>query len=282
MVLNLLIYSLTSCKVPVTGSSCSPHPVLPADLTLLIYSLYAYKVLVTGLRYSRDPVPPAVFIYSTSAYFSDPVMLLSIVLININQSLTSSVNLHGNTLELEKINQSTSYHNVTLYNSDPVLFFDWTFFQKTTLSFTHTNLFIMDPDVLLSGTDDTQLAGGPPEDFSPEKEAELLASDKEDMDVEQNDDEDDSRSAAASESFCSTKSSTGDPSSPRPQQLPLSRAHNAIRVARLALMSGRSLNTLHHLADAAGWLASGGGRQQAQPLLHGLQLCYQQEHLLLL
>ena len=63
------------------------------------------------------------------------------------------------------------------------------------------------------------------------------------MDVEEDDDGDDSRSAAASESFCSANSSIGDPSSPRAQRLPLSRAHNAIRVARLALMSSRSLNT---------------------------------------
>ena len=79
-------------------------------------------------------------------------------------------------------------------------------------------------------------------DISPEEEAELLASDNEDMEVEPKDD--DRRQAAASESsFCSAKSSVGDPASPKPHQLPLSRAHSAIRAARLALMSGRSLNT---------------------------------------
>ena len=97
---------------------------------------------------------------------------------------------------------------------------------------------------MLSGTDDNQLAGCTQEDFSPEKEAELLASDKEDtedMDVEPKDD--DFQPAAASESFCCAKSSVRDPTSPRLRQPPLSRTHNAIRVARLALMSSRSLNT---------------------------------------
>ena len=80
------------------------------------------------------------------------------------------------------------------------------------------------------------------DNISPEEEAELLASDNEDMDVEPKDD--DRRQAVASESsFCSAKSSVGDPASPKPHQLPLSRAHSAIRAARLALMSGRSLNT---------------------------------------
>ena len=93
-----------------------------------------------------------------------------------------------------------------------------------------------------TGDDDIQLAGLSREDISPEEEAELLASDNEDMDVELKDD--DLRHAAASESsFCSAKSSIGDPASPTLHQPPLSRAHNVIRVARLALMSGRSLNT---------------------------------------
>ena len=96
---------------------------------------------------------------------------------------------------------------------------------------------------MLSGTDHGLPAGSPGPDISPESEADLLASDKEDMEVEDNDDDDDSRSAAASESFCSANSSVGDPSSPTPPRLPLSRAHNAIRVARLALMSTRSLST---------------------------------------
>ena len=110
------------------------------------------------------------------------------------------------------------------------------------------NILITEED-LLSGTDHTQLAGGPEADISLESKAELLASDKDDMEVEDNDDNDESRSAAACESFCSTNSSAGDPSSPRPQQQPLSCAYNAIqvarlaRLARLALMSSRSLNT---------------------------------------
>ena len=53
------------------------------------------------------------------------------------------------------------------------------------------------------------------DNISPEEEAELLASDNEDMDVEPKDD--DRRQAAASESsFCSAKSSIGDPASPPP------------------------------------------------------------------
>ena len=95
---------------------------------------------------------------------------------------------------------------------------------------------------MLTGNNDNQLAGHTQEDISPEEEAELLASDNEDMDVEPKDD--DLRQAAASESsFCSAKSSKGDPASPTLHQPPPSRAHNAIRVARLAQMSGRSLNT---------------------------------------
>ena len=97
---------------------------------------------------------------------------------------------------------------------------------------------------MLSGTDDNQLAGCTQEDFSPEKEAELLASNKEDtedMDVEPKDDN--FQPAAASESFCCAISSVRDPTSPRLRQPPLLRTHNAILVARLALMSGRSFNT---------------------------------------
>ena len=97
---------------------------------------------------------------------------------------------------------------------------------------------------MLSGTDDNQLAGCTQEDFTPEKEAELLASDKEDtedVDVEQKDD--DFRPAATSESFCSAKSSVGTPHL-LDCSSPLSCAPTTpIRVARQALMSGRSLNT---------------------------------------
>ena len=104
------------------------------------------------------------------------------------------------------------------------------------------NYFIIEEE-LLSTTEYDQSAGDPDANISPENEADLLASDKEDMDVEDNGDGDDSRSAAASESYCSANSSIRDPSSPTPPRLPLSRAHNAIRVARLALMSSRSLST---------------------------------------
>ena len=104
------------------------------------------------------------------------------------------------------------------------------------------NYFIIEEE-LLSTTEYDQSAGDPDAKISPENEADLLASDKEDMDVEDNGDGDDSRSAAASESYCSANSSIRDPSSPTPPRLPLSRAHNAIRVARLALMSSRSLST---------------------------------------
>ena len=136
---------------------------------------------------------------------------------------------------------SASHSYVNLNNSYLVLPFNWTFLKKNNLSVPYTTLFTEDD--LLSGMDHSHLAGGPDEDISPESEAELLASDQEDMEVEDNDDNDGSGTAAASESFCSANSSTGDPSSPRPQQLPLSRAHNAIQVARLALMSCSSLKT---------------------------------------
>ena len=107
--------------------------------------------------------------------------------------------------------------------------------------------FIADPEAMLSCTEDNQLTGCTQEDFTPEKEAELLASDKEDtedtedMDAEPKDVN--FRTAAASELFCSAKSSVGDPASPRLQQPTLLCAHTAIHVARLALMSGRSFNT---------------------------------------
>ena len=127
--------------------------------------------------------------------------------------------------------------------------------------------FKADPEAMLSGTDDNQLAGCTQEDFSPEKEAELLAIDKEDtedMDVEPKDD--DFQPAAASESFCCAKSSVRDPTSPRLRQPPLSRTHNAIRVARLALMSSRSLNTgITSPLQPIGLLAEEGDDSPASP-----------------
>ena len=84
--------------------------------------------------------------------------------------------------------------------------------------------FTADPETMLAGNDNNQLAGNTQEDFTPEKEVELLASDKEDsedMDVEPKDDDD--RPEAASESFCSAKSCVGDPASPRMLLPPLSR-----------------------------------------------------------
>ena len=126
---------------------------------------------------------------------------------------------------------SASHSHVNLHNSYPIPPLNWFFLKKTKLLVLYVT-FITEEE-LLSNSDLSQPAGDPDADISPESEADLLASDKEDMEVEDNDDDDDSRSAAASESFCSANSSIGDPSSPRAQRLPLSRAHNAIRVARL-------------------------------------------------
>ena len=142
--------------------------------------------------------------------------------------------------------------------------------------------FKADPEAMLSGTDDNQLAGCTQEDFTPEKEAELLASDKEDtedMDVEPKDD--DFQPAAASESFCCAISSVRDPTSPRLRQPPLLRTHNAILVARLALMSSRSSTPAspRRCSRLAHWLRRA---MTAQPLLHDPQLCHKPEHLLLL
>ena len=136
---------------------------------------------------------------------------------------------------------SASLSHVNSHNSYPVPPLYWSFLKKTKQSVLYSN-FITEEE-LLSTTDQSQTAGDLDANISPESEAELLASDKEDMEVEDNGDGEDSHSAAASESFCSANSSIRDPSSPTPLRLPLSRAHNAIRVARLALLSSRSLST---------------------------------------
>ena len=94
---------------------------------------------------------------------------------------------------------------------------------------------------LLSGSvlDSTSHLEEEQEEFTEEATTALLASDTEDMEVEEKDD----NSSAAGDSFCSAKSSCGESTAPNPQLPTLSRAHNAIRVARLAMMSARSLVT---------------------------------------
>ena len=91
---------------------------------------------------------------------------------------------------------SPSHSYVYIYNSYPVPPLNWTFLKKTKPSVLYVT-FITEEE-LLSNTDHSQPAGDLDADISPESEADLLASDKEDMEVEDNDDGDDSRSAAAS------------------------------------------------------------------------------------
>ena len=78
--------------------------------------------------------------------------------------------------------------------------------------------------------------------FTEESASKLLASDSEELDMEWKDADD---STAASDSYCSANSSYGTgnstPAASGPPQL--ARAHNAIRAARLARMSTRSLST---------------------------------------
>ena len=79
------------------------------------------------------------------------------------------------------------------------------------------------------------------DNFTEEEANDLLASDKEEMEVDVTDEED--LSTSPSDSFRSAKSSCDSISTPQSSSTGICRASSAVRAARLALMTSRSLST---------------------------------------